>query len=128
MGLDWAALAGIPENRDEQVEAFRRRHVVRSRPCASLGGRGGYGRLSPPSPLCQPSLLVRAALSDQLSAQLRPGLHARHLRLLRRPVEQLLLPGLGRVHRPGRPPPSLLLISAGRSAPASLISGAPTRS
>src|SRR5581483_12384305 len=125
MGLNWVALAGFPENRDEHVEAFRRRVAVGGRAGARTGWSGGSRRL----PALSPSLgRPRIALPDQLSPQLRPGLRAWHLRLLRRPVDQFLLPGLGRLYRPGPPPPSLLLIPASGMARISLIFGAPTRS
>src|SRR5260221_6210131 len=89
----------ISENRDDQSEAFLfRRHAVR-------GGRStNPGRGAPLSP---PSLA--AALPDQLSPQLRAGPCPRQLRLLRRPLDQSLLPGLRRLSRPGPPAAPLLL-------------------
>src|SRR5882757_3374026 len=89
------------ENRNDQSEAF----LIRRRP---VGG----GRSADPgrgAPLPPPPLSLAAALSDQLSAQLRPRPHPRQLRLLRRPLDQSLLPGLLCLSRPGQPPPPLLL-------------------
>src|SRR5215211_4316368 len=93
--------AGIPEKSDDPIEAVRRRcHArgLRHRPEPCPG--------APSSPL---SPGQSAALSDQLPAQLRPGPYPRHVRLLRRPGDQSLLPERRRLHRPGSPPPPLLL-------------------
>ena len=43
MGLNRVTLAGIPENRDEDVEVCRRRHAVGRRPGPRAGGRRGHG-------------------------------------------------------------------------------------
>src|SRR3977135_952399 len=101
------------ENRDDQSEAFLfRRHVVRG------GHRADPGRSTPLPP--SPPLLLAAALPDQLSAQLRARSPARPLRLLRRPLDQSLLPGLRRLSRPGQPPPPLLLTGEPRHARTSI--------
>src|SRR6185312_1353776 len=94
--LDRVVLAGNPENRDEDVEAFGRRGAVRGRASTEPGERA-----PPPSPvalcpLCQLLRLcavVPAGLPHQLQAQLRPRLRARHVCLLRWAFNQPLLPG-----------------------------------
>src|SRR5580692_12032555 len=96
-------------NEDEDVEAC----CSRRPPVRGHGDTHGGGA-KPPSPLrrLRLSRVFRPVVPDQLSPQLRPGADARHLRLLRRSFDQPLLSGLGRLYRPGRPPPSLLLTSS----------------
>src|SRR5919206_551749 len=76
MGLNRVTLAGIPENRDEDVEVCRRSRSVGRRPCARVGGRGGHGRLPPARRLSRPGPPPAPLLLTPSSPWKRPGISA----------------------------------------------------